>query len=69
MYDQLLLRILWRQPHRGKAIFERLFNTQPVPLVLRFMDEETTLWEEVLIFSRLPIRLFLRTLFHHCIGS
>jgi lycopene beta-cyclase len=69
MYDQLLLRILWQQPHRGKAIFERLFDTQPVPLVLRFMDEETTLWEEVLIFSRLPIRLFLRTLFHHCIGS
>lgn len=61
-YDHLLLQILSRYPNRGKAVFQRLFETQPVPRILRFLDEETNLWEEVLIFIRLPIRLFLRSL-------
>lgn len=61
-YDHLLLEILARHPNRGKAVFQRLFETQPVPRILRFLDEETSLWEEVLIFIRLPIRLFLRSL-------
>ena len=61
-YDHLLLQILSRYPNRGKAVFQRLFETQPVPRILRFLDEETNLWEEILIFIRLPIRLFLRSL-------
>lgn len=61
-YDHLLLQILSRHPNRGKAVFQRLFETQPVPRILRFLDEETNLWEEMLIFIRLPIRLFLRSL-------
>ncbi|MCP1385296.1 lycopene cyclase family protein [Runella salmonicolor] len=61
-YDHLLLQILARYPNRGKAVFQRLFETQPVPRILRFLDEETNLWEEMLIFIRLPIRLFLRSL-------
>ncbi len=61
-YDHLLLQILSRYPNRGKAVFQRLFETQPVPRILRFLDEETNLWEEMLIFIRLPIRLFLRSL-------
>lgn len=65
-YDHLLLRILHSTPHRGKAVFQRLFETQPVARILRFLDEETTILEEILIFSRLPIRLFLRTLMSYC---
>jgi lycopene beta-cyclase len=61
-YDHLLLQILSRYPNRGKAVFQRLFETQPVPRILRFLDEETSLWEEAMIFIRLPIRLFLRSL-------
>jgi len=61
-YDHLLLQILSKYPNRGKAVFQRLFETQPVPRILRFLDEETSLWEEVAIFIRLPIWLFLRSL-------
>jgi lycopene beta-cyclase len=61
-YDHLLLQILFRYPNRGKAVFQRLFETQPVSRILRFLDEETNLWEETLIFIRLPIGLFLRSL-------
>ncbi len=65
-YDHLLLRILYSSPHRGKAVFQRLFETQPITRVLRFLDEETTILEEILIFLRLPIRLFLRSLLSYC---
>lgn len=65
LYDHLLLRILHEQPHRGKAVFERLFETQPMTRILKFLDEETSLAEEIAIFSRLPIRLFLGSLVKH----
>lgn len=65
LYDHLLLRILYEQPHRGKEIFERLFETQPTTRILKFLDEETSLGEEIAIFSRLPIRLFLDSLVKH----
>ena len=68
LYDVLLLRILQNQPHRGKEIFEQLFRTQPIHRILRFLDEETTFVEEIAIFSRLPIRLFLRSLLDHLSG-
>lgn len=65
LYDILLLRILQNQPDRGKEIFENLFRTQPIQRILRFLDEETTVVEEIAIFARLPIRLFLRSLLDH----
>jgi lycopene beta-cyclase len=68
LYDGLLLRILQNQPHRGKEIFEQLFRTQPIQRILRFLDEQTTIMEEIAIFSRLPIRLFLKSLLDHLSG-
>ncbi|MCA1752131.1 MAG: lycopene cyclase family protein [Cryomorphaceae bacterium] len=65
LYDHLLLRILYEQPHRGKAIFERLFETQPTTRILKFLDEKTSISEEIAIFSRLPIGLFLGSLVKH----
>ncbi len=65
LYDHLLLRILKHHPEQGKGIFERLFETQPVKKVFRFLDEETNIWEEISIFSRLPIRLFMNSLFNY----
>jgi lycopene beta-cyclase len=62
IYDILLLQIIDQYPERGKEIFERLFISQPLPRILKFLDEETTCTEELLIFSKLPIRLFLNSL-------
>jgi lycopene beta-cyclase len=69
LYDILLLQILKRHPHRGKEIFERLFGTQPIQRILKFLDEETKLTEEIAIFARLPIGLFLRSLFVYVFKS
>ncbi|MCX8489612.1 MAG: lycopene cyclase family protein [Cyclobacteriaceae bacterium] len=68
LYDELLLRILQNQPGQGKEVFEQLFRSQPIQRILRFLDEETTIGEEITIFSRLPIKLFLKSLFDHMLA-
>jgi len=62
MYDTLLLQIIASEGNRGKEIFEALFKSQPTPKILKFLDEETNIWEEISIFSKLPILLFLKSL-------
>lgn len=62
LYDRLLLDILQRHPNRGKEIFSCLFNKTPFPLVLKFLDEKTTIWEEIRIFTSLPKKIFLQAL-------
>jgi len=59
-YDQLLLYILTHHPHQGKGIFQTLFSKVALKETLQFLDEKTSLWKEVKIFSRLPKIPFLR---------
>ncbi|TAF95087.1 MAG: hypothetical protein EAZ32_13880 [Cytophagia bacterium] len=66
-YDNLLLGILAESPQRGKEIFEALFSKMSIPTILKFLDEDTTLAEEMLIFSKLPFWPFLAQVFKQCI--
>jgi len=59
LYDRLLLQILKYSPHRGKDIFVKLFTKNKVETVLRFLDEKTSLKDELAIFASLPIPLFI----------
>jgi lycopene beta-cyclase len=59
-YDRLLLKILSDQPHLGKTIFQQLFSKNPTATILSFLDEKTTLKEELKLFSTLPISTFLK---------
>ena len=59
-YDRLLLKILSEKPEYGKVIFETLFKKVPVIKVLSFLREQTSLSEEVVIFSKLPKILFIK---------
>jgi lycopene beta-cyclase len=61
-YDSLLLIILHLWPSYGKVIFSRLFSKIETKLILKFLDEKTTISEDIKIFSRLPIGIFLRAL-------
>lgn len=65
LYDVLLLQILANTPQHGKYIFEKLFRHQPIQRILKFLDERTKWWEELLIFSKLPIRIFLKSLIQY----
>jgi len=61
-YDSLFISILLEKPHMLKPIITRLFNAAPYPIVLSFLDEKTTLWQEARLFLNLPIGLFLKHL-------
>lgn len=62
-YDRLLLLILLHWPSEGKRIFSRLFLKNSIHSIFSFLDEKTTVWQEIKIFSTLPIFLFLKALF------
>ncbi|MEQ8241673.1 MAG: lycopene cyclase family protein [Cyclobacteriaceae bacterium] len=61
-YDNLLLGIIENHPEQLKAIMSKLFGSQPMSRVLKFLDEETNLIEELSIFSQLPWAPFLSEL-------
>lgn len=61
-YDRLLLRIIRDEPQQVSLILWRLFERNPVERILRFLDEETTLWEEITLFWSLPWMPFLRAI-------
>jgi lycopene beta-cyclase len=68
-YDSLLLIILFFWPSKGKTIFSKLFYKVPIKRIFTFLDEQTTLKDEIKIFSALPILPFLKALFLYCVRS
>jgi lycopene beta-cyclase len=61
-YDLLLLDILYKNNHLGQSIFEALFKKRKPQLILKFLDEDTTLWEDLQIISACPKWPFLKAL-------
>ena len=61
-YDQLLLRIIRDEPHEVPKILFTLFSRNPIEKIFRFLDEGTSLADEVTIFWSLPWRPFLRAI-------
>jgi len=62
-YDKLLLTILLFWPNEGKKIFTRLFKRHNISTIFQFLDEKTSLYQEIKIFMSLPIIPFLKALF------
>ncbi|MEL6537547.1 MAG: lycopene cyclase family protein, partial [Bacteroidota bacterium] len=60
--DRLLLHIMREEPTRVSEIMERLFRSTRWPQLLRFLDEDTHLLEEIRMIARLPWSPFLRAL-------
>jgi lycopene beta-cyclase len=61
-YDRLLLHIIDQRPETVPYIFQRLFKYNPLHRILRFLDEDSSLLEEVRIFATLPFGPFLQAL-------
>lgn len=61
-YDRLLLRIIRDEPQVVPQILYTLFRRNPVRRILLFLDERTTLREEIALFVTLPWRPFLRAI-------
>ena len=62
-YDLLLLDILDQKNETGAAIFSALFQKGNAPLILKFLDEETSFWEDLQVIWKCPKGLFIKALF------
>ncbi len=66
VYDATILSILQQQELVGEALFPLLFAKNPTPRVLRFLNAETSLLEELQLMATTPVlhfgRAFLRAL-------
>jgi len=61
-YDLLLIDILYQTNQYGSAIFSSMFKTGKAPLIFKFLDEETSLWEDLKVIWMCPKRLFIKAL-------
>jgi len=60
LLDAVLLEVLDRDPSRLEETFARLFAANPVDRVLRFLDEDTSVGDELRLIASLPPAPFLR---------
>jgi lycopene beta-cyclase len=63
-YDLLLLDILDRKNELGSSIFTSMFKKGNLTLIFKFLDEETTLKEDIKMILKCPKRLFIEAVFH-----
>ena len=59
-YDNTLLHILYHNKLQGKKLFTQLFKRNKPQQVLRFLDNESSLSDELKIISSLPTWPFLK---------
>lgn len=62
-YDLLLLDILHRHNELGNSIFSSLFKKGKPKLIFKFLDEETSLFEDFQVILKCPKRPFIKALF------
>lgn len=62
-YDLLFLDVLNRRNDFGSEVFSALFKKGKPSLIFRFLDEETSLWEDLQVIWKCPKGLFVRTMF------
>lgn len=63
-YDLLLLDILDRKNELGSHIFSSMFKKGNPSLIFKFLDEETTLYEDIQVILKCPKILFIKAIFH-----
>ena len=61
-YDLLLLDILYRQNHLGSRIFSSMFKDGNPALIFKFLDEETSVTEDIKVILKCPKMLFIKAL-------
>ena len=62
-YDATLLNILATNKYPSDKIFATLFEKNPIDRVLRFLDNESSLEDDIKIMSSLPKMVFMKAAF------
>lgn len=61
-YDLLFLDVLFRRNDLGSKVFSALFQKGNPILIFKFLDEETSFWEDLQVIWKCPKGLFIRAL-------
>lgn len=61
--DAVMLQVMQQHGAHVKTAFTALFKRSPVEYILRFLDEESTLWENLMLVSSMPPQLFILAFF------
>jgi lycopene beta-cyclase len=62
-YDLLFIDVLFKRNDLGSKVFSTLFQKGNPTLIFKFLDEETTFWEDLQVIWKCPKDLFIRALF------
>ena len=62
-YDLLLLDILSSKNELGSKIFSSMFKKGKSTVIFKFLDEETSIWEDLQVIWKCPKMLFVKALF------
>lgn len=63
VYDMIILYLIKNYPVKSVNIFSRLFKTSRMDRILTFLDEKSTIMEEISIFSKLPYTPFFHAIY------
>lgn len=68
LYDAVLLRVLQDKKLDGATIFTQIFSKNPPDRVFRFLNNESSLLDDLHIMSSVPTRIFLPTAIQALLG-
>jgi lycopene beta-cyclase len=58
-----LLNVLLKSRASGKEVFTALYQKNPTPRLFAFLDEDTTLLDDLKIMSTVPLGAFTKGIF------
>lgn len=61
-YDLLFIDVLFKNNEMGEALFSAMFKKIKTRTILRFLDEETNVFEDVSIMASVPSKRFVQAL-------
>jgi len=59
-YDEVLMNVLVTGKSSGHEVFGRLYKGNPLPNLLKFLNEETSIWEDLIIMNTVPKWAFIK---------
>lgn len=62
-YDLLFIDVLHKKNEVGSKIFARLFQKGHPELIFKFLDQETSIWEDLQVMLKCPTILFMKAVF------
>ncbi|HET8859604.1 lycopene cyclase family protein [Marivirga sp.] len=59
-YDEVLINVLHTEKSSGHEVFGQLYKKNKLPLLLKFLNEDTTLFEDLKIMNTVPKMAFIK---------